>query len=216
MNASSASLHNNIPVRTGGVPLEQAKSGVILLHGRGATAEDILSLAPELNLNKTIFLAPQAAQYTWYPQRFSAPLENNEPWLSSALQVIERLLQQLNNAGIPAESTILLGFSQGACLALEYAARHPRRYGGIAGLSGALIGPPGIERIPSGDLEQTPVFIGCSDVDPHIPLERVEYSARFYERLQARISVRIYPGMGHQVNMDEIQAVREMTHALDS
>jgi predicted esterase len=216
MIASSANLHNNMPVRSGGAPLEQAQAGMILLHGRGATAEDILSLAPELNLNTTVFLAPQAAQFTWYPQRFSAPLENNEPWLSSALQVIDRLFQQLNSAGIPAESTILLGFSQGACLALEYAARYPRRYGGIAGLSGALIGPPGIERISSGDLEQTPVFMGCSDVDPHIPLERVEYSARFFERLQARVAMRIYPGMGHQVNKDEIQAVREMAHALDS
>ncbi len=216
MITSSANLHNSMPVRTGGSPLEQAQAGMILLHGRGATAEDILSLAPELSLNKTILLAPQAAQNTWYPQRFSAPLENNEPWLSSAFQVIDRLLQRLNSAGIPTESAVLLGFSQGACLALEYAARHPRRYGGIAGLSGALIGPTGIERMSSGDFEQTPVFMGCSDVDPHIPLERVEYSARFLEQMQARVSMRIYPGMGHQVNMDEIQAVREMAHALES
>lgn len=214
MTSITPNLHAGMPVRVVGAPIEEARAAMILLHGRGASAEDILTVAAELNIDNTAFLAPQAARYTWYPQRFTAPLEENEPWLSSALQVVDGLLSQLANAGISAEKTMLVGFSQGACLALEYAARFPRHFGGLAGLSGAIIGPPGLERRPSGSLAETPVFLGCSDVDPHIPLERVEYSAKTLEKMQAQVSLRIYPGMGHVVNRDEVQMLQQMAQRL--
>lgn len=208
--------HSAIPVISWGTPLLEARAAMIMLHGRGATAEDILTLAPELHLHKTAFLAPQAAGYSWYPQRFTAPLKENEPWLSSALQGIDGIFQHLSDAGIPAEKTSLLGFSQGACLALEFAARNPRRYGAIFGLSGALIGPPGMHRNPTDDLGQTPIFMGCSDVDPHIPLERVKYSANFLEQIKAKVTVRIYPGMGHSINSDELEAAHQAAIVLET
>lgn len=183
---------------------------MILLHGRGASAPSILELAKEFPQDEFAFVAPQAANNTWYPNRFVAPLESNEPWLSSALQTIGEVLERLSAEGIPAAKTILLGFSQGACLSLEYAARHPQRYGGVVGLSGGLIGPPGVTFSYPGDLAGTPVFLGCSDVDFHIPEERVHESARALAALGAAVDCRIYPGMGHTVVRDEIFAVGEM------
>jgi predicted esterase len=187
---------------------------MILMHGRGASAEDILTLVPELDQGGFAYLAPQAAGYTWYPYSFLAPLSSNEPWLSSALAVIASLLRQLTDAGIPPERTILLGFSQGACLSLEFAARNARRYGGVAGLSGGLIGPDGTPRNYTGSLAGTPVFLGCSDVDFHIPKERVLHSAEVLRGLGGDVTARLYPGMGHMVNDDEIQFVRGMMAAL--
>jgi predicted esterase len=187
---------------------------MILAHGRGASAEDILTLVPELNQTGFTYLAPQAAGYAWYPYSFLAPLASNEPWLSSALAVIASLLEKVAEAGIPPERTILLGFSQGACLLLEFAARNARRYGGLAGLSGGLIGPDGTPRDYQGSLEGTPVFLGCSDVDPHIPKARVQLSAEVFQRLGGNVTMRLYPRMGHMVNEDEIQFVRGMMAAL--
>lgn len=206
--------HKGQPVLVVGEPLESARAAMILMHGRGASAEDILTLVPELDQGGFAYLAPQAAGYTWYPYSFLAPLSSNEPWLSSALAVIASLLRQLTDAGIPPERTILLGFSQGACLSLEFAARNARRYGGVAGLSGGLIGPDGTPRNYTGSLAGTPVFLGCSDVDFHIPKERVLHSAEVLRGLGGDVTARLYPGMGHMVNDDEIQFVRGMMAAL--
>jgi predicted esterase len=187
---------------------------MVLIHGRGDSAAGIMGLAQELPHPGFAFVAPQAAGGQWYPNRFIAPLASNEPGLSSGLQAVADALAQLEAAGVPPERTILLGFSQGACLALEYAARNARRYGGVAGLSGGLIGPDGTPRDYAGSLEGTPVLLGCSDVDFHIPLHRVHEAAEVLGRMGAQVDERIYPGMGHTVNTDEIAAVRAMMAAL--
>ena len=206
--------HQGRPVAIAGAPLDRARAAMVMLHGRGAPAEDILSLSAELARPDVVYLAPQAAGNTWYPNSFLAPIASNEPGITSALAVITDLLDQLAEAGIPAERTILLGFSQGACLALEYAARHARRYGGVAGLSGGLIGPDGTPRAYAGSLAGTPIFLGCSDVDFHIPKERVLESADVLRRLGGDVTARLYPRMGHTVNQDEIAFVRGMMAGL--
>jgi predicted esterase len=213
-NKKRTGPHQGQPVLAAGEPPGRAKAAMILLHGRGASAEDILGLAAEVNQPGFTYLAPQAAGYTWYPQSFLAPLSNNEPGLSSGLAVITSLLAQLAEAGIGAERTMLLGFSQGACLALEFVARHAQRYGGVAGLSGGLIGPDGTPRDYPGSLAETPLFLGCSDNDFHIPKERVELSAEVLQRLGGKVTARLYPNMGHTVNQDEIQVVQAMIAAL--
>ena len=184
-----------------------------MAHGRGATAEDILSLADVLDVAGYALLAPQAAGFQWYPQSFLAPLEQNEPWLTSALAKIGSVLAQVADAGIPPERTVLLGFSQGACLTLEYVARNAQRYGGVAGLSGGLIGPDGTPRAYPGSLAGTPIFLGCSDVDPHIPAARVRASATVLEGLGAPVTMRLYPGLGHTVNRDEADQVNTLLAA---
>lgn len=188
-----------------GSPLSEAQAVMVMLHGRGATAESILTLAKEVAVPGVAYLAPQATGYTWYPYSFLYPLEDNEPYLSSALKVVSRVIEK---SGKPTEQIVLLGFSQGACLALEYAARHAQRYGGVIGLSGGLIGPDGLVRQDTGGLEDTPVFIGCSDTDPHIPVARVHYTADVLRRLGAEVTEQIYPLMGHTVNQDEINFVK--------
>lgn len=205
--------HANQPVLTAGRPLAEAGAAMILVHGRGATAESILTLAQELPHPEFAFLAPQAATNAWYPQRFIAPIAANEPFLSSALAKVGAVLRQVEAAGIPPERIILGGFSQGACLTLEFAARNPRRYGGLVALSGGLIGPLGHKFSYDGSLDGTPVFIGCSDTDFHIPVERVHESADVLAQLGGQVDKRIYPGMGHTVNMDEIEAVGQLMAA---
>lgn len=202
--------HQSQPVIAAGRPLAEAPAAMVMIHGRGASAESILELAAEFDRPEFAFLAPQAAGNTWYPQRFIAPLASNEPFLSSALARVGQTLQQVAAGGIPPEQTILLGFSQGACLALEFAARNARRYGGVIALSGGLIGPDGTPRTYPGSLAGTPVFIGCSDVDFHIPVERVYHSAEVVAGLGGNVTQRIYPGMGHTVNQDEIDFVKEL------
>jgi predicted esterase len=206
--------HQGQPVLIAGEPLESAQAAMVMLHGRGASAEDILSLASELDRPGFAYLAPQATGNTWYPQSFLAPIEANEPWLSSALAVIDAVIAHVAAAGIAPERVMLLGFSQGACLSLEYVARHARRYGGVAGLSGGLIGPDGTPRDYQGSLAGTPVFLGCSDVDYHIPVERVHETADVLRRLGGEVTERIYPGMGHTVNQDEVAFVQAMMAAL--
>ena len=206
--------HQGQPLLTAGEPIEKAQAAMIMIHGRGATAESILELASQFDAPGFVYLAPQAANQTWYPYSFLAPLANNEPGLSSGLAVIESILAQLSSAGISPERTILLGFSQGACLALEFVARHAQRYGGAVGLSGGLIGPDDTPRDYAGSLAGTPIFLGCSDIDPHIPKERVELSAEVLQRLGGNVTMRLYRGMGHTVNLDEIRFVRGMIEAL--
>jgi predicted esterase len=180
---------------------------MILVHGRGASAADIMTIAAEVTFPGVAYLAPQAAGSAWYPHPFTAPLAANEPYLSSALQILSSLLAR-DESTVPAGRLVLLGFSQGACLTLEFAARHARRYGGVVGLSGGLIGPDGTPRDYPGNFERSPVFLGCSDVDPHIPKERVIESGEVFERMGADVTLRLYPGMAHTVSPDEIEAVR--------
>jgi predicted esterase len=193
-----------------GPPPADAAAAIICTHGRGASAEDILSLAAELRTPDVAFLAPNAAGRTWYPYSFLAPIPQNEPGITSGLSVIAGLIAELEAEGVAPDRIGLLGFSQGACLALEFAARHARRYACVVGLSGGLIGPPGTPREYDGSLAGTPVFLGCSDVDPHVPLERVRETARVFRALDAVVDERIYPDMGHLVNEDELHAVRAL------
>jgi len=202
--------HQGQPVLLAGEPIGRARAAMLMVHGRGATAGSILALAQELAQPGFAYAAPQAAKNTWYPQSFLAPMERNEPGLSSGLSVIAEIMAQLSAEGIPSERTLLLGFSQGACLTLEFVARNARRYGGVAGLSGGLIGPDGTPRNYAGSLDRTPVFLGCSDVDFHIPKERVHHTTEVLRRLGGNVTERLYPNMGHTVNQDEIDFVGEM------
>ena len=206
--------HQGQPLLVAGESLEKAQAAMIMVHGRGASAEDILGLSVDLKQPGFVYLAPQAAGYSWYPNSFLAPIASNEPGLSSGLAIIASVLEQLAGAGIPAERTILLGFSQGACLSLEFVARNARRYGGVAGLSGGLIGPDDTPRNYAGSLAGTPVFLGCSDVDFHIPKERVLLSAEVLQRMGGDVTTRLYPGMGHTVNRDELRFVQGMMQKL--
>lgn len=183
---------------------------MLLLHGRGADAEDILGLAEPLWQSGVGYLAPQAAGHTWYPYSFLAPLEANEPWLSSALARVGALVTDLAAEGVPGHRVLLAGFSQGACLTLEYAARNARRYGGIVAFTGGLIGPPGTPRVYPGSLDGTPAFIGAGDPDPHVPWSRVEESAAVLTRMGAAVKATRYPGLGHAIAEDELAHAREL------
>jgi phospholipase/carboxylesterase len=202
--------HRDARVIESGAPLADARAAVLLLHGRGASAQGMLAIGDAIGLEGVAYLAPQAHRRTWYPQSFLAPLDANEPHLTSALQVMADLVDRAAADGPGLGRTVLLGFSQGACLATEYAARTPRRYGGIVGLSGGLIGPENDPPEHEGDLEGTPVFLGCSDRDPYIPLERVQHTADVLEAMNAAVTTRIYEGMGHTTNDDEIRRVRTL------
>ena len=200
------SPHENQPILSAGRRLAEARAALILVHGRGATAESILELADYLPHPDMAYLAPQAAGNTWYPYSFLMPLAQNEPYLSSALAKLAALLVEVEQAGIPAERVVLAGFSQGACLASEFVARNARRYGGLLAFSGGLIGPLGTPRLYSGTLAGTPVFLGCSDGDPHIPVARVNETAEVLAGLGAVVDKRIYPRLGHTIGQDEIDA----------
>ena len=202
--------HLGQPVYSAGAKLEEASAVLILLHGRGATADDILSLSAYLSFPQLAYIAPQAEDLTWYPNRFIAPLEQNEPYLSAGLTTIDRIVEEVVGHQISIEKIFLAGFSQGACLASEYVIRHPRRYGGLIVFSGGYIGPLGTTRQPEGNLDGMPAFLGCSDHDPHIPLQRVKETSALLKALGARVTERIYPNMGHTIIQDEIELAQQI------
>lgn len=207
--------HEGQGIATAGAPLAQASSAMILVHGRGATAASILELGRMLPVAGMAYLAPQAAGNTWYLYSFLAPIAQNEPGLSSGLGVLGDLVAHVEAAGIPATKIVLAGFSQGACLAAEFAARNPRRYAGLLLFSGGLIGPPGTPRDYPGSLEATPAFVGCGDMDAHIPLVRVQETADVLTRMGAQVDLAIYQDMGHTINEDEIgRAARLLANSL--
>jgi predicted esterase len=201
--------HAGQPVVAAGRPLDEADAAVIMVHGRGAGPENILDLVPVLDRPAFAYLAPAAAGRTWYPYSFLAARERNEPGLSSALRVIGSLIDDLVRRGIRRDRIVLLGFSQGACLTAEFAFEHPARYGGVVIFTGGVIGET-IHAMPAGGVTfaGTPVFFGCSDADAHVPKVRVDESAALFTRLGAKVDARIYPGMGHLVNDDEILAAQ--------
>ena len=202
--------HKGQPLLTTGAPLDKATAVMIMLHGRGADAQSILTLAAELNRPDFAYLAPQAADSTWYPNRFLVPTRLNQPWLDSALAALDSVVNRVTAAGIPAERLFLLGFSQGACLTLEYAARNAKRYGGVIGLSGGMIGADDEPRQDNGSFDGAPIFLGCSDTDFHIPASRVGRAADVLKSLGANVTIRLYPDMDHTVNEDELAFVRDL------
>jgi phospholipase/carboxylesterase len=202
--------HAGRPVAVAGAPLGEGRGAMIMVHGRNAAPRNILDLVPVLDRPEFTYLAPAAAQGTWYPHSFMAERGMNEPGISSGLSVIAALVQEAAAAGVPSERVILLGFSQGACLTSEFAYRHPARYGGVVVYSGGLIGPPGTSWDTSQSLDGTPAFLGCSDVDSHVPESRVNESADVFQAMGADVTKRIYPGMGHLVNEDEISFTRDL------
>ena len=206
--------HQNQQIVTGGVDIDEAKTAMILIHGRGASAQSMLMFADEFEEENIHYRAIQAKGHTWYPRSFMAPREMNQPGIKSGLQAIYDQVVDLNNKGIPTNKIVLLGFSQGACLTTEFAARHPQRYGGIIGFSGGLIGENVNTQNYQGSMEQTPVFLGCSDRDPHIPQERVDLTEEVFRKIGANVTKKIYVGMGHTVNQDEIDHLNQILSSL--
>jgi predicted esterase len=196
--------HGGQPVLEAGAPLGEAPVAVIMVHGRNAGPANILDLTPRLARPEVTYLAPAAANRTWYPNSFMAPIASNEPGLSSALGMLAALVARIEAAGVQKSRIVMLGFSQGACLAAEFAVRHAARYGGVVVFSGGVIGPPGTTWDESGRFEGTPMFFGCSDRDSHVPESRVIESAELCGRMGAAVTRRIYPGMGHLINDDEL------------
>jgi phospholipase/carboxylesterase len=193
-----------------GRKLGEAERVLVMLHGRGANAEDILSLAGYLKVSEFTLLAPQATGNTWYPNSFLAPPYTNEPWLSSAVSLIDDIIDDITENGVNNSNIFLLGFSQGACLALEYAARNANRYGGVVAFTGGLIGDKLYEQNYSGDFASTPIFIGTSDPDPHVPVQRVLDSVKVLKGMNAQVTEKIYENMGHTINEDEIETVNNL------
>lgn len=202
--------HAGQPVEMEGVPLAEASAAMVLVHGRGAGPRNILELAGALRHPGFAYLAPAAAGNTWYPYSFMADIAANEPGISSGLAVLDGLVTRVLDAGIPRDRIVLAGFSQGGCLMSEYAVRHAGRYGGVLAFSAGLIGPRGTEWPYDGDFAGTPVFLGCSDIDSHVPRDRVDESAEVFARMGATVEKRIYPGMGHLINDDELAFARSV------
>jgi phospholipase/carboxylesterase len=200
-------------VLSAGPALEKARKVLIMLHGRGASAQDILSLSEHLQVKDFALLAPQATNNTWYPFSFLSPVEQNEPWLSSALSVLNDLVNDVVENGIDRSNIYFLGFSQGACLMLEFVGRNATRYGGVAAFTGGVIG----DRIQTsnyhGDFANTPVFLGTSDPDPHVPVERVYATCNIFKNMNAAVTEKVYSNMGHTINQDEIDHVNKIIFA---
>jgi phospholipase/carboxylesterase len=214
MNRSTDDPHRNQPVLQRGRALDSAAAAVILVHGRGASADDILGLADEFDLPELAYLAPEAAGHTWYPSSFLAPIEQNQPWLNSALRLLGAAVEGATAAGIRRHKVAMLGFSQGACLATEFVARNAAHYGGLVAFTGGLIGPPGTRFIYAGKLSGTSCFLGAGDPDPHVPWARVEESASVLTALGAAVTLRRYPGLPHTINQDELQEAKRILSRL--
>ncbi len=197
-------------IHTAGQSMEVAKKVLIMIHGRGANARGILGLASHLNVKDYALLAPEATNNTWYPYSFMANPEQNEPWLSSALDLLKEVVDDVTNQGISTENVYFLGFSQGACLALEYVARHAQKLGGVVALTGGLIGDKLYKENYSGDFSGTPVFLGTGDPDPHVPVERVKESVRILEEMNAKVSLEVYEGRPHTISQDEIEEANRL------
>lgn len=209
--------HGDGPLQTAGEPLSTADAAVVLAHGRGATADSILQTAQPFQVDRVAYLAPQAHANTWYPNSFLEPVDTNEPGRSSGLDALDRTVESAADEGIPAERVLIGGFSQGACLASEFVARNSTAYGGMAALSGGLIGESIDPAEYNGDLAGTTAFLGCSNRDPHIPEQRVHVTADVLESQGAQVETQIYEGMGHRINQDEVDRVtRLITDMLDS
>ena len=206
--------HAGQPVEIIGRPLGEGRAAMVMIHGRDAKPANILDLAARLDHPDFTYVAPAAANGTWYPYSFMAEKDKNEPGLSSGIAVIEGVVDDVVKSGVSKDRIIVLGFSQGACLAAEYAVRHADRFAGVIAFSGGLIGPPGTTWPYGGSFDGTPVFLGCSDVDSHVPLERIDESTAVFERMGAAVTRRIYPGMGHLVNEDEIEFTQDLMQAL--
>lgn len=202
--------HAGQPLAAAGAPLGKSPVAMILVHGRNALPANILSFVPAFGRPDITYLAPGAAGGTWYPLSFMADREKNEPGISSGVWVLEQLVQHVVRAGVRKDRIVLLGFSQGACLTSQFAASHADRYGGVVLYSGGLIGPPGTTWNYPGSFGGTPVFLGCSDVDAHVPKTRVDESAAVFQRMGATVTEQIYPGMGHLVNEEEIAFTRTL------
>jgi phospholipase/carboxylesterase len=214
MNRNPDDPHRNQPVLQRGPALDSATAAVVLLHGRGASAADILGLADEFDLGELVYLVPEAAEHTWYPYSFLAPVAQNQPWLNSALRLLAEIMQRAITAGIPQHKIAIVGFSQGACLATEFVARNTTRYGGLVAFTGGLIGPPGTKFVYPGELSGTPCFLGAGDRDPHVPWERVEESASVLSALGGVVTLRRYPGLPHTINHDEIEHAKHILSRL--
>jgi phospholipase/carboxylesterase len=195
---------------TAGKKLEDASKVLIMLHGRGGSAEDILSLAGHLDVVDFALVSPQATNHTWYPYSFMALPSENEPWLSSALSLLKEIVDDLRSKGIKSENIYFLGFSQGACLTLEFVTRNADKYGGVAAFTGGLIGDKIYPGNYNGDFSGTPIFIGSSDPDPHVPVTRVNESVEILEKMNAHLTKKIYKNMGHTINQDEIDTVNKL------
>lgn len=203
---SSDDPHHGQPIETAGAPPQVAEAAVVMLHGRGSTAQNVLTLIDEFLHHGVMYIAPQAAHRSWYPRSGYVPVDDNEPWFSSALDHVTNALELAADAGVPPERTLLFGFSQGGCLASEFVARNPRRYGGLVVLSGSLLGPETTDDY-EGSIDGAPVFFGCSSDDPYVAAERVHDSAAAFERLGGDVASTLYDGLGHAINDDEIRTV---------
>ena len=203
-------MNHTLNIKYAGAPLDKASKALIMLHGRGATAESILSLSDHLKVQGYALLAPQATNNTWYPYSFMASVDENEPWLSSAIEIVNQTVDKVKESGIATENIYFLGFSQGACLAIEYTTRHAQKYGGVAVLTGGLIGDEINMNNYSGDFEQTPIFFGTSDPDFHVPVERVKASASIAREMNANVTEKVYENRGHTISEDEIEIVNSL------
>ncbi|MGG1921738.1 dienelactone hydrolase family protein [Chryseobacterium sp. NRRL B-14798] len=198
-------MSHTLNIKTAGIPLNQAEKALIMIHGRGGSAQDILSLSQHLNVKDYALLAPQALNHSWYPFSFIAPVEQNEPWLSSALEMVEETVKAVVNSGIKPENIYFFGFSQGACLTLEFLARNAQKFGGAAAIIGGVIGDKINRENYKGDFAGTPVFLGTSNPDFHVPVERVYATANIFREMNAEVTEKVYANFGHSINEEEIE-----------